>query len=111
MTADGREFTCDICSGPLGQQRWRGFFPICTKCELDSIHDTPGITGPYLDAYNQLRDLRNMLADAFRNLEEGKEEIIEGDPLAEVIDQIADLSQTFLDSMVKPAEEFVEETT
>lgn len=104
-----REFTCDICGGPLGQARWRGFFPICSKCELESIHDTPGLTGPYLDAYNHLRDLRNSLAEAFRGLEEDGQEITEGEPIAEVIDQIADLAQTFLDSVVKPAEEFVEE--
>ncbi len=111
---DAEQFTCDICGGPLGQQRWHGFFPICSKCELQSINDTPDLSGPYLDAYNHLRDIRNSLAAAFLELEEEDDEISEGDlrePVAEVIDQIADLAQTFLDTVVKPAEEFAEEPT
>ncbi len=107
MTAssDGREAACDICGGPLGQQRWRGFPPICSKCELESIHETPGLSGPYLDAYNRLRDLRNGMADTFRYLEEEGEEMVEGDPIVEVIDQIQDLAETFKDTVVKQMEE------
>jgi hypothetical protein len=101
-----KDFTCDICGGPLGQQRWRGFPPICSKCEMESIHDTPGLSGPYLDSYNRLRDLRNQLADIFRYLEDEGEEMMEGEPIVEVIDQIEDLAQTFLDSVVKPVEEW-----
>src|SRR2546421_5928346 len=86
-----KEFTCDICGGPLGQQRWRGFPPICGKCEMESIHDTPDISGPYMDAYNRLRDLRNQLADTFRVIEEEAMGITEGEPIVEVIDQIEDL--------------------
>ncbi len=103
-----RDFTCDICAGPLGQQRWRGFPPICGKCEMDSIHDTPGVSGPYIDAYNRLRDIRNTLADVFRQLENDGEDMLEGEPIVEVIDQIEDLSQTFLESVVKPAEDWEE---
>jgi len=103
-----RDFTCDICAGPLGQQRWRGFPPICGKCEMESIHDTPGVSGPYIDAYNRLRDIRNTLADVFRQLENDGEDMLEGEPIVEVIDQIEDLSQTFLESVVKPAEDWEE---
>jgi len=103
-----RDFTCDICAGPLGQQRWRGFPPICGKCEMESIHGTPGVSGPYIDAYNRLRDIRNTLADVFRQLENDGEDMLEGEPIVEVIDQIEDLSQTFLESAVKPAEEWEE---
>ena len=105
---DTREATCDICGGPLGQQRWRGFPPICSKCEMESIHDTPGLTGPYLDSYNRLRDLRNALADIFRTLDEEGPVINEGEPIHEIIDQIEDLAQTFLDTMVLPVEEWAE---
>ena len=103
-----RDYRCDLCGGPLGQQRWRGFPPICSKCELESIHDTPGLSGPYLDAYNRLRDIRNMLADTFRYLEDEGEPITEGEPIVEVIDQIEDLAQTFLDSAVKPVDDWEE---
>jgi len=103
-----RDFTCDICAGPLGQQRWRGFPPICGKCEMESIHDTPGVSGPYIDAYNRLRDIRNTLADVFRQLENDGEDMLEGEPIVEVIDQIEDLSQTFLESVVEPAEDWEE---
>lgn len=104
MTA--QEATCDICGGPLGQQRWRGFPPICSRCEMDSIHDTPGLTGPYIDAYNRLRDIRNTLADTFRSMEAESIPAVEGEPIVEVIDQIEDLAQTFLDSVVVPADEW-----
>ncbi|HLJ68864.1 MAG TPA: hypothetical protein VKX16_16025 [Chloroflexota bacterium] len=101
MTAiETREYTCDICGGPLGQQRWRGFPPICSKCEMESIHDTPGLSGPYLDSYNRLRDLRNTLADIFRYIEEEGEELSEGDPIVEVIEQIQDLAETFRETVV-----------
>lgn len=103
--AEVTEATCDICGGPLGQQRWRGFPPICARCEMESIHDVPGLDGPYLDSYNRLRDLRNQLADTFRMLEEEGPEVTEGEPIVEVIDQIEDLAQTFLDTMVQPTEE------
>lgn len=103
---EARDYTCDICGGPLGQQRWRGFPPICSKCEMENIHDTPDLSGPYLDAYNRLRDIRNMLADTFRYLEDEDEEITEGEPIVEVIDQIEDLAQTFLDSVVKPVDDW-----
>jgi hypothetical protein len=73
---------------------------------MESIHDTPDLTGPYLDIYNRLRDLRNMLADTFRQIEADETDVAEGDPIVEVIDQIEDLAQTFLDSMVKPLEEW-----
>src|SRR5437868_8371066 len=96
------KFRCDICGGPLGQQRWRGFPPICSKCEMESIHDTPGLSGPYLDAYDRLRDLRNGLAEVFRYLEDSGEDVVEGEPVAEVIDQIEDLAVTFKESVVKP---------
>lgn len=98
---DVKEATCDICGGPLGQQRWRGFPPICSRCEMESIHDTPGLSGPYIDAYNRLRELRNSLADTFRTIEAESLEINEGEPIVEVIDQIEDLAQTFLDTMVR----------
>jgi hypothetical protein len=98
---DVKEATCDICGGPLGQQRWRGFPPICSRCEMESIHDTPGLSGPYIDAYNRLRELRNSLADTFRTIESESLEINEGEPIVEVIDQIEDLAQTFLDTMVQ----------
>lgn len=104
-----REFTCDICGGPLGQQRWRGFPPICSKCEMESIHDTPGLTGPYLDSYNRLRDIRNTLADIFRHLETEGEEMMEGEPIVECIEQIEDLAQTFLESVVNHVDETWEE--
>lgn len=104
-----RDFTCDICEGPLGQQRWRGFPPICSKCEMESIHDTPDLSGPYLDSYNRLRDIRNALADTFRYLESEGEELVEGEPIAEVIDQIQDLAETFKDAVIKPADEYLEE--
>lgn len=100
------EATCDICGGPLGQQRWRGFPPICSRCEMESIHDTPGLTGPYIDAYNRLRDIRNQLADTFRSIESEPIPAVEGEPIVEVIDQIEDLAQTFLDSVVIPADEW-----
>jgi hypothetical protein len=73
---------------------------------MESIHDTPGLSGPYLDAYNRLRDIRNALADSFRYLEDEEEEIAEGDPIFEVIDQIEDLAQTFLETVVKPVDEW-----
>lgn len=106
---ESREFTCDICGGPLGQQRWRGFPPICSKCEMESIHDTPDLSGPYLDSYNRLRELRNNLAEVFRRLEDERQEVNEGEPIAEVIEQIQDLAETFKDSVVKPAEYWEEE--
>lgn len=104
MTA--QDATCDICGGPLGQQRWRGFPPICSRCEMDTIHDTPGLTGPYIDAYNRLRDIRNTLADTFRTIEAEPIPAVEGEPIVEVIDQIEDLAQTFLDSVVIPADDW-----
>lgn len=107
--ADTREFTCDICGGPLGQQRWRGFPPICSKCEMESIHDTPDLSGPYLDSYNRLRDLRNAMAEVFRHLEAEGGDIVEGEPIAEIIDQIEDLADTFKSSVLKPADEYWEE--
>jgi hypothetical protein len=76
---------------------------------MESIHDTPGLSGPYLDSYSRLRDLRNTLADTFRVLEEEGGEILEGEPIVEVIDQIEDLAQTFLDSVVVPVDEWSEE--
>lgn len=100
------EATCDICGGPLGQQRWRGFPPICSKCEMESIHEMPGLDGPYLDSYNRLRDLRNQLADTFQALEKESTDVQEGEPIVEVIDQIEDLAQTFLETMVKPADDW-----
>jgi hypothetical protein len=106
--ATTREYACDICGGPLGQQRWRGFPPICSKCEMESIHDTPGLSGPYLDSYNRLRDLRNTLADIFRYLEAEGEELTEGDPIVEVIEQIQDLAETFLASAIKSADDWDE---
>jgi hypothetical protein len=75
---------------------------------MESIHETPDLSGPYLDAYNRLRDIRNMLADTFRQLEDEGEEVVEGEPITEVIDQIEDLAQTFLDTVVKPVEEWAE---
>jgi hypothetical protein len=75
---------------------------------MNSIHETPDLSGPYLDAYNRLRDIRNMLADTFQHLEDEDEEIVEGEPITEVIDQIEDLAQTFLDTVVKPVEEWAE---
>jgi hypothetical protein len=108
MATETKEFTCDICGGPLGQQRWRGFPPICSKCEMESIHDTPGLSGPYLDSYNRLRDLRNSLADIFRYIEDEGEEMTEGDPIVEVIDQIQDLAETFKESVVSPLDELDE---
>ena len=104
-----REHTCDICGGPLGQQNWRGFPPICAKCEMESIHETPGLTGQYLDSYNRLREIRNSLADVFRHLEAEGEEMMEGEPIVECIEQIEDLAQTFLESQVKPVDETWEE--
>lgn len=104
---DAREATCDMCGGPLGQQRWRGFPPVCSKCELQSIHETPGLSGPYLDSYNRLRDVRNALADTFRGLEQEGELISEGDPVAEIIDQIQDLIETFKESVIKPVDYWV----
>jgi hypothetical protein len=68
---------------------------------MESIHDTPGLSGPYIDAYNRLRELRNSLADTFRTIEAESLEINEGEPIVEVIDQIEDLAQTFLDTMVR----------
>lgn len=106
MAAEARELACDICGGPLGQQRWRGFPPVCSKCEMESIYDTPDLSSSYLDSYNRLRDLRNALADIFRHIEEEGEEVSEGEPIAEVIDQIEDLAQTFLDTVVKPVDEW-----
>jgi uncharacterized Zn finger protein (UPF0148 family) len=108
MTAEIREFTCDICGGPLGQQQWRGFPPICSKCEMESIHETPGVSGPYLDAYIRLRDIRNTLADVFRYLENESDEINDGEPIAEIIDQIEDLAQTFLETVVTPVDDWEE---
>lgn len=105
MVIDTREATCDICGGPLGQQRWRGFPPICSRCEMESIHDTPDISGDYLDSYNRLRDVRNTLADIFRYIEDGSEEVSEGEPIAEVIDQIQDLAETFKEQCIKPMDE------
>lgn len=108
MAIENREFACDICAGPLGQQRWRGFPPICSKCEMESIHDTPGLSGPYLDSYNRLRDLRNSLADIFRYIEDEGEDMMEGEPIVEVIDQIQDLTETFKESVVRPIDELDE---
>lgn len=108
MAVENRDFTCDICGGPLGMQRWRGFPPICGKCEMESIHDTPGLSGPYLDSYNRLRDLRNTLADIFRYIEDEGEEMTEGEPIVEVIDQIQDLAETFKESVVRPIDELAE---
>ncbi|GAC1444058.1 MAG: hypothetical protein NVSMB52_02990 [Chloroflexota bacterium] len=109
MSTEARDYKCDICSGPLGQQRWRGYPPICSKCEMEIIHDTPGLSGPYLDSYNRLRDLRNTLADIFRHLESEGDELVEGEPIVEAIEQIQDLAETFRDSVVKPADAFIEE--
>ena len=103
---DRTNYRCDICGGPLGQQRWRGFPPVCSKCEMESIHDTPDLSGPYLDTYNRLRDIRNHLADTFRQMEDDGTEITEGEPIAEVIDQIEDLAQTFLETVVKPVDDW-----
>jgi hypothetical protein len=108
MATETREYTCDICGGPLGQQRWRGFPPICSKCEMESIHDTPGLSGPYLDSYNRLRDIRNTLADTFRYIEDEGEELTEGDPIVEVIDQIQDLAETFKETVVSQLDELDE---
>lgn len=99
---DTRDNVCDICGGPLGQQRWRGFPPICGRCEMESIHGTPDLSGPYLDAYTRLRDLRNQLADTFRVIEEEGEPMVEGEPIVELIQQIQDLTDTFVDALVKP---------
>lgn len=107
---EAREFICDICAGPLVQQRWRGFPPVCSKCEMESIHDTPGLSGPYLDSYNRLRDLRNALAEVFRLLEAESEEIIEGEPIPEIIEQIVDLTDTFRESVIKPLDYWVAES-
>ena len=76
---------------------------------MESIHETPGLSGPYLDAYSRLRDVRNSLAEVFRYLEDEGEPIVEGDPIAEVIDQILDLADTFKESLVKPIEEWAVE--
>lgn len=104
MATETREATCANCGGPLGQQRWRGFPPICSKCEMETIHDTPGLSGPYLDSYNRLRDLRNQLAESFRHLETEGDEMEEGEPIVELIEQIEDIAQTFLETMVKPVD-------
>lgn len=92
----------------MGQQRWRGFPPICSKCEMEAIHDTPDLSGPYIDAYNRLRDVRNALADVFRLLEDEGDIISEGEPVVEVIDQIQDLTDTFRSNVVKPLDYFPE---
>jgi hypothetical protein len=73
---------------------------------MESIHDTPDVTGPYLDSYTRLRDLRNALADAFRHIEEEGDEMTEGEPIVEVIEQIEDLAQTFLETVVKTDEDW-----
>lgn len=106
--SEALESTCDMCGGPLGQHRWRHFPPICTKCEMETIHATPDLSAPYLDAYNRLRDARSMLTDTFRYLEEEEEGITEGDPITDVLDQIEDLIQTFRDSVVQTVEEWAE---
>lgn len=103
---DTNNSTCDLCGGPLGQQRWRGFPPVCGACEMETIAETPGLSGPYLDNYNRLRDIRNTLADIFRQLEDEGTGVYEGDPAVEIIDQIEDLCQTFLESVVKPVDEW-----
>jgi hypothetical protein len=76
---------------------------------MESIHETPGLSGPYLDSYSRLRDVRNSLAEVFRYLEDSGEPIIEGDPIAEVIDQLLDLTETFKEIVVKPIEEWAVE--
>jgi hypothetical protein len=75
---------------------------------MESIHNTPDLSGPYLDAYNRLRDIRNMLADTFRHLEGEGEPITEGEPIVEVIDQIEDLAQTFLETVVTSVDDWEE---
>lgn len=99
------EALCDVCGGPLGEQRWRGFPPICGACEMESLHDTPDLSGPYIDTYIRLRDIRNTMATTFHHLEEEGEPISPGTPLYEVIEQIEDLSSTFLEAVAESAED------
>jgi hypothetical protein len=55
-----------------------------------------------------LRDIRNTLADVFRYLENESDEINDGEPIAEIIDQIEDLAQTFLETVVTPVDDWEE---
>lgn len=104
--SEAREDICDMCGGPLGQKRWRHFPPVCGKCEMESILATSDLSAPYLDAYNRLRDIRNMLSDTFRYLEDEDEEITEGDPIPDVLDQIEDLIATFRETVVTSVEDW-----
>lgn len=99
--ADTLEFTCDLCGGPLGRAPWRGFFPFCSKCEMETIHDDRELTSQHLEMYNRLRDLRNTLADLFRELESEGPDMLKV-PIVEVIEQIQDISETFYEEVIKP---------
>jgi hypothetical protein len=97
------EFVCDLCGGPLGREPWRGFFPFCSKCEMETIHDDLELSSTHLEMYNRLRDLRNTLADLFRELEREGPEMLKV-PIIEVIEQIQDISETFYEEVIKPAD-------
>jgi hypothetical protein len=97
------EYVCDLCGGPLGRTPWRGFFPFCSKCEMETLADDLELTSTHLEMYNRLRDVRNTLADLFRELEAEGPEMLKV-PIVEVIEQIEDMAETFNDEVVKPAD-------
>jgi hypothetical protein len=68
---------------------------------METIHDDRELTSQHLEMYNRLRDLRNTLADLFRELESEGPDMLKV-PIVEVIEQIQDISETFYEEVIKP---------
>jgi hypothetical protein len=68
---------------------------------METIHDDRELTSQHLETYNRLRDLRNTLADLFRELEAEGPDMLKV-PIVEVIEQIQDISETFYEEVIKP---------
>lgn len=70
---------------------------------METIHDDLELSSTHLEMYNRLRDVRNTLADLFRELEREGPGMLKV-PIIEVIEQIQDISETFYEEVIKPAD-------
>jgi hypothetical protein len=108
---EAQEYRCDSCGGPLGQRPWHGIPYICGKCEVETLNDTPDLTGPYIESYYELAGARNTIAKIFNRLEFNGTRVTEGvDPIAEVVDQIEELISKFHETLVENDEQWDDTT-